>query len=76
MAMIFEDFFYDAFLIPQLCEEPNGMQITPLEPNGIILNSGLYEAISYGTRTEFVVLLRDLKPIFYSVNYIYRDIFY
>ena len=32
---------YDALLIPQLCEEPNDTQITPLEPNGIILSSVL-----------------------------------
>ena len=31
---------YEALLIPQLCEEPNGTQITPPEPNGIILSSG------------------------------------
>ena len=32
---------YEALLIPQLCEEPNGTQITPPEPNGIILSSAL-----------------------------------
>ena len=30
---------YEAFLIPQLCEEPNRTQTTPPEANGIILNS-------------------------------------
>ena len=30
---------YEAFLIPKLCEEPNGSKITPPEPKGIILNS-------------------------------------
>ena len=30
---------YEALLTPYLCEEPNGTQITPPEPNGIILSS-------------------------------------
>ena len=30
---------YDALSIPQLYEEPNGTQITPPEPDGIILSS-------------------------------------
>ena len=30
---------YEAFLIRQLSEEPNGMQIMSPEPNGIVLNS-------------------------------------
>ena len=30
---------YEALFIPQLYEEPNGTQITPPEPNGLIHNS-------------------------------------
>ena len=38
---------YEALLIPALYEEPNGMQITPQEPNGIILSSGIMYFVQY-----------------------------
>ena len=38
---ISEHLLFEAVLVPQLYEEPNSKQITPLEPNGIILNSDI-----------------------------------
>ena len=59
---------YEALLIPELCEEPNGTQIMPPEPNSIILNS----AFSVAWIGECHLIIGRESPVHFE-NYLNKS---
>ena len=65
--------FYEALFIPQLYEEPNGTQITPPEPNIIILNSALIQVKHKVYSTKYNHNVKTLLNIhLYSLHVTHR----
>ena len=59
---------YEAFLIPQLSEEPNGTQIMPPEPKGIILIS-----VGSGLRYGHFVILEESHQKWATIEMRYKQ---
>ena len=65
---------YEALLIPPLCEEPNGTQITPPEPIGIFLNSDLHAHMVCKAQRHPLLVLSHFHSLHHFVVGKYRHI--